>query len=474
MQMSMQVSHLAPQLAVLMGAVVTLLVAMFTTRQRQWVNAPLALVALVVAAVLQVDLAGGPAVLAFDGLWALDRMTAVGSITVVVATGLVVALVPGWLATDARHGEYYPMLLLGALGAMVMVAAVDLNELIVGVVLSSVTGYVLAAWHRQSAWSVEAGMKYFLVGGLANIVLLVGAVLAFTAGGTTDHAVLAVTLADADPWLLVPMAATLVVGLAFKAGAVPVHSWVPDVAQGAPVPSAAFLTVVPKIGGLLALARLATVVPIDASGWRPVVAVVAVATMSVGTLAALGQDDVRRLLGWSSVSQAGYALVAVAVVGRSERAVPALVLFLAGYAVANVAAFGVVAALRGRTSLADWSGLARSRPGLAVAMVVALLSLVGIPPLAGFAGKFAVFAAAVDGGMTWLAVVAVVNTVVSLAYSLRVVAPMFLDEPVGSVHVLDRWSVVAVVVATVAILAVGVAADLVLSGATGSVLPALP
>ncbi len=474
MQMSMQVSHVGPQLAVLVGAVVTLLVAMFTGRDRQWVNGPLALVALVVAAVLQVDLAGGPAVLAFDGLWALDRMTAVGSVTVVIATGLVVALVPGWLATDARHGEYYPMLLLGALGAMVMVAAVDLNELIVGVVLSSVTGYVLAAWHRQSAWSVEAGMKYFLVGGLANIVLLVGAVLAFAAGGTTDHAVLAVTLVDADPWLLVPMAVTLVVGLAFKAGAVPVHSWVPDVSQGAPAPSAAFLTVVPKVGGLLALARLATVVPIDASGWRPVVAVVAVATMSVGTLAALGQDDVRRLLGWSSVSQAGYALVALAVVGRSERAVPALVLFLAGYAVANVAAFGVVTALRGRTALADWSGLARSRPGLAVAMVVALLSLVGIPPLAGFASKFAVFAAAIDGGMTWLAVVAVVNTVVSLAYSLRVVAPMFLDDPVGPVHVLDRWSVVAVVIATAAVLVVGLAADLVLSGATGPVLPELP
>ncbi|MBY5161393.1 NADH-quinone oxidoreductase subunit N [Salsipaludibacter albus] len=463
----MQLSHLAPQIAVLLGAAATLLVAMFAPRDRQWLNAPVALVAIAVAAGLQVGLLGGVPVLAFDGLWALDAVTNVASLAILAATALVVPLVPRWLAPDARHGEYYPMLLLGALGAMVMAAATDLNELVVGVVLSSVTGYVLAAWHRRSAWSVEAGMKYFLVGGLANLVLLVGVTLAFAAAGSTWYPALASRLDGVDPWLLVPATAMLVVGLAFKAGAVPTHSWVPDVAEGAPAPSAAFVTVVPKIGGLVALARLLAVVPPDSSGWRVVVATVAVLTMTIGNLAALGQDDVRRLLGWSSVSQAGYALVAVAAVGASDRALPALLLFLVVYAVANIAAFAVVTALRGRTSLADYAGVARRQPGLAVALIVAMLSLVGIPPLAGFAGKFAVFTAGIDAGLTWLVVAAVVNTVVSLAYYLRVVAAMVLRPSPHDVHRLGPWSSTAVGVATVLLVVLGLLAGAVLEVASG-------
>ena len=455
--MPMQLSHLGPQITLVVGAALTLLVAMFAPRARQGLTAPIALVALVVAAGLQVGLLGGEPVLAFEGLWALDAATGVASLAIIATTALVVPLVPEWLRTDARHGEYQTMLLLGALGAMVMAAATDLNELLVGVVLSSTTGYVLAAYHRGAAWSVEAGMKYFLIGAMANVVLLVAAVLGFAAGRTTWYADLGPAMAGGDPWLLVPFAVTAIVGLAFKAGAVPAHAWVPDVAQGAPAPSAAFLTVVPKIGGLVALARLLELVPPDASGWRPAVAVAATLTMTLGNLAALRQDDVRRLLGWSSVSQAGYALVAVAAVGASDRAVPALVGFLAAYGVANVAAFAVVAALRGRTSLADYRGLARHRPLLSGLLVVALLSLVGIPPLAGFAGKLAVFTAAIDAGLGWLAVVAVANTVLSLAYYLRVIGPVVLGEPGGTVHVLGRWSTTGAVAAGLGVVAVGLA-----------------
>jgi NADH-quinone oxidoreductase subunit N len=193
--------------------------------------------------------------------------------------------------------------------------------------------------------------------------------------------------------------------------------------------------------------------------------VLAAATMTLGNLAALWQTDLRRLIGWSSVSQAGYALIAVVVIGRSEMALPALVFFLAGYAVANVAAFAVVAELRGRTRLDDYRGLASQRPALATVLVVALLSLVGIPPLAGFVGKLTLFTAAIDAGYAWLALLAVANTVASLFYYLRVLGPLYFDEAPAPepVAVLGRWAGVAAVAAGGAVVAVGLAAGPLLS-----------
>lgn len=468
----MNLGHVLPQLVLLVGAAVTLVTALVVPRRRQWVVVPIAVATLGGTALAQVALLTRSDQLTFEGLWALDATTGLATVLVCGVTTLAVLLAPEWLATDPRHGEYHALLLLGALGAIVMAGAADLNELVVGVTLSSVTGYVLAAYHRRSALAVEAGMGYFLLGGLSNLILLVGVVLAFGAAGTTLYAELATTIPIADPWLVVPAAVAVTVGLAFKAGAVPAHAWVPDVAQGAPLPSAAFLTVVPKVGGTVALARLVAQLPAD-SGAPAAVATVAALTMTLGNLAALRQDDVRRLLGWSSVSQAGYALVAVAAVGRSAQAVPALLLFLAAYAAGNTAAFAVVGALRGRTRLDDWRGLAATRPGLAWAMTLALLSLVGIPPLAGFAGKLGILTAAIDAELGWLAALVVVNTVVSLAYYLRVVAAMHLREGDGApVHLLGRVSVTAVGLAVTATIALGVLGEAVVGVADGR--PLLP
>jgi len=219
----------------------------------------------------------------------------------------------------------------------------------------------------------------------------------------------------------------MVLGLAFKLGAVPAHAWVPDVADGAPAPVAAFLTVAPKVGALIAISRLMFTLPEEQVGWRLLVAVLAAATMTLGNLAALWQDDVRRLLGWSAVSQSGYGLMAVVALGRSELAIPSLLFFLVAYAVANLAAFGVVVELRGRADRATYAGLATAQPLLALVLVVSVLSLVGVPPLAGFTAKLALFGAAIDAGYTWLAILAVANTVVSLAYYLRVIAPSYFE-----------------------------------------------
>ena len=452
----MPLEHLAPQIIVVIGAAVVLVASLFLPHRHQWSGAAAAVLALIGAAGAQVWLLGRSAQLTFSGLWALDGVTGWANVLVFGSTAVAAAMTPEWLRTDRRHGEYYTLLLFGALGASILASTTDLNELVVGLLLTSIVGYVLASYHRSSPTSAEAGMKFFLIGGLTNSLLLIGVVLLYGVAGTTRYGELGGALADADPVALVAATSLVALGLAFEIGAVPAHAWLPDVAEGAPAPAAAFLTVVPKIGAVVALARLVAVLPADLVGWRPLVAVMAAATMTIGNLAALWQEDVRRLLGWSSVSQAGYALMAVAAIGRSDLAVGALLFFLAAYAVANLAAFGVVIELRGRTRFADYAGLSQRRPWLAAGMALALLSLVGIPPLVGFVGKLQLFVAAMDAGYGWLALLAVVNTVISLFYYLRVAATAYFDPAPAAVPVLGRWAGVSTAVAVGATAVAGV------------------
>ena len=424
----MQVGDVLPEIAVLVAAVLGVLLAAFLPQRRQWLCAALALVGLGAAVALcALQLLQVPR-LTFTGTWAIDATGIWARIMILVASGTAVLCTPAWLREDRRHGEYYSVLLLSALGAMMMAAASDTLQLVTGLLLSSITGFVMAAYHRDWAVSVEAGMKYFLLGAFANSLLMVGAALLYGLLGTSSYAAMAsaTLLAPHSPLLLLALA-LVVVGVGFKLGAVPAHAWLPDVAQGAPAPAAAFLTVVPKIGAAIALARLLSTFD-DATGWHTLVEAMAIATMTLGNLAALWQKDLRRLLGWSSVSQSGYVLMAVSVVGLSRNALPALLLFLAAYAAANLAAFAVVTQLRGRTKLDDFAGLAKARPWAAAVLTLSLLSLAGIPPLAGFAGKLMLFVATIDAGYTALAVVAVLNTVASLFYYLRVLAPMYFSK----------------------------------------------
>ncbi len=415
----MPIGDLAPELAVLLTAVTVLLLAMVLAQRHHGWCAALALSGLAVAA----GIAHAQAVayrLTFSGTFALDGATAWARLLIVGLTALCIGMSPRWFASDRRHGEVYAMFLFSALGAMAMAGAADLMELVIGVLLSSVTGYVLAAYHRDWAISLEAGMKYFLVGALANALLVIGVVLVMGTAGSTAYSELSGSIPE-SPLALTGLALILT-GLFFKMGAVPAHTWVPDVAEGAPVPAAAFLTVVPKIAGSIALYRVVALAPgIEALGL--LVALVAAVTMTVGNLSALWQEDVRRLLGWSSVSQTGYALMAVAVAGLAPQALPALIAFMGVYGIANIVAFASVAELRGRTSITDYAGLLGSRPGPVVALAVAFLSLVGIPPLVGFFGKLVLFTAALEAGLAWLAILAVANTVLSLFYYLRVLSP---------------------------------------------------
>lgn len=457
----MHVTDLLPEIAVLVAAVVLLLAALALPRERQYWCAVAALAALAAAGGLCVQQLGQPPRLAMGDTWVIDGAGIWARLLVLAASAGCVLLGPGWLRSDRRHGEYYGMLLLGVLGAMLMAGAADLLQLTMAVLLSSVTGYALAAWHRQWGLSVEAGMKYFLVGLFTNTLLLVGVTLLFGLAGSTRLEALAAALAAAPRVPLLPVALGLtLVGVLFKLGAVPAHPWVPDVAQGAPAPSAAFLTVVPKIGAALALLRLLQALPAQAESWRPLLALLALATMTLGNLMALWQSDLRRLLGWSSVSQAGYALMAPAVLGASAQAAPALLFFLAGYAAANTCAFAAVAHLRGRTELAHYRGLLASQPWTAAALSLALLSLVGIPPLVGFVGKLGLFTVTIQGGAVWLAVAAMANTVLSLFYYLRVIGTMVLDAPGAAAQTLGRWSGAALAILTLLVLLLGIIAPL--------------
>lgn len=458
----MPVGDLLPELLLVGGAVLVLLYALFAGRRRQadaaWIAlGTVGLVAWVVASRL-----GEPQALTFFGTYAVDGAAGWAKVIVLGGTALTILLCVDWFRDDPRHGELYTLVLLAALGAIVLSAAADLMEIILGVLLSSATGYVLAGYHRRSRESGEAAIKYYLLGALSNGGMLFGAVLLFGLAGTTTLGGLREALPGADPLPLAVGLGLVVVGLAFKMGAVPAHAWMPDVADGAPVPLAGFLTSIPKVGGLIALARLLSVVPDDGSGWRVLVALLAAATMTLGNLAALWQEDIRRLLGWSAVSQTGYGLMAVVALGRSDLALPALLYFLVAYVAGNLIAFAVLAELRGLRSVSAFAGLARTRPGLALALTIAFLSFLGIPPLAGFVAKLSLFGAAIEAGYTWLAVLAILNTVVSLFYYARVIGPAYFGDSGDRPEPWSRRARLVLAVGAAALVALGVVADPVL------------
>ena len=470
----MPVGDVAPELVLLVGAVIILIFALFAPRRMQHWAAALALLTLIIAAVATVHLVqsvGDVGRFTFAGTYAVDGAAAWGKFIVFGATAIVISLSVDWFATDPRHGEYYAILIMSALGAVLMAGASDVMELTLAVLLSSVTGYVLVAYHRRSKRAGEAALKYYLLGALANGAMVYGIVLLFGLAATTTYSGLLVNLARADSLALVAAVGLVIVGLAFKMGAVPVHAWMPDVADGAPVPIAAFVTAVPKIGALIALARFVILLPESGVGWRLVIALIAAVTMTLGNAAALWQDDVRRLLGWSAVSQTGYGLMAVVAIGRSALAIPSLLFFLVAYTLANLAAFGVVTALSGEANRMRYAGLARTHPVLAAALVVSFLSFVGIPPLAGFGAKLALFGAVIDAGYGWLAIVAIINTVVSLAYYARVLGPAYFGPTEAEVSkgagpplaVLGHWAAAGAIASAAAVAVLGVGAESLLA-----------
>ncbi|MEU4244716.1 NADH-quinone oxidoreductase subunit N [Actinoplanes sp. NPDC026619] len=443
---------LLPELLLLLGAVTALLCGSFLPRGRQSVAGWVAASALAGSLIAGAVAAAGSAETVYDHSYAIDTATSTARIVVPAATLLIIALASTRVAGDRRQSEFYVLALLASLGAVLLSGASDLLVLAVAYLLATIPLYGLAGWGRDTG-GAEAALKLYLMGALAGVIMLAGISLLYAGAGVTRYDELIGGLPAAPTGVVAVGVVALLAGLLFKAGAVPMHFWVPDAVQGATTGAAALLTTVPKIGALIAAYRVLTVIPVD-TGWPVLLAIVSAVTMTLGNLAAFAQSVPQRLLAYSTISQVGYLLMAVAVAASTDRALPALLAYLAGYAVTNIGAFAVVAALPHRPTLDDYRALARRQPWLTAALVICLLGLVGTPPTAVFVGKLTVFSAAWDGGMGWLVVLAVANTAASLFYYLRWLRPAFTGRSGHLVCEQDRARPATVVAVTAAAAAV--------------------
>ncbi len=414
---------LLPEMILFIGGLATLIGGSFLRRQRQWVARVLAIAAILGAGVVAATELGRPPTTAFEGSYAVDTATGIARLLITFATLLVVVLAGDEMRASARESETYALLLLSATGALLLAGANDLLVLAVAFLLASIPLYGLIGLARTPA-AAEAALKTYLLGALFGIMLLAGVTLLYGIAGTTAYAEVGAPLGQGPSGVVALGALAVLVGLMFKAGGVPAHFWVPDAAQGSNATAATFVTTVPKIGALVAVYRLVVTLG-DAVASAPLLAALAVLSMTLANFAAYWQTDPRRLLGYSTVSQLGYLLVPAVVAGRNELALPSLLFYLAAYAVTNVAAFAVTASLPGSRDLDSYRGLARREPLLSVALVVALLGLVGTPPTAVFVGKLTTVTAAWDGGYAWLALAVLANTVASLFYYLRWIVPAY-------------------------------------------------
>ncbi|UZJ44373.1 NADH-quinone oxidoreductase subunit N [Marinimicrobium sp. C6131] len=406
---------LIPEIAVLLTAVGALIAEML-----RWPRVALAvaIVGLFIATGLTLSMLGTDAAV-FGGSFRIDTLSIWAKLILLPATVLSLLLARVDVRGTVREGTVYSLLCFATFGALVLAGSGDMMFLVLGVLLTSLASFALVAYPDDDP-ATEAAMKYFVFGSVTGAVMVFGLSYWFGAAGSTLLSDLA--RADAMPLAAILGLVTAIVGLGYKASLVPFHFWVPDAYQGGPLSIAAYLSVVPKVGALFALTQVLRDLPME-SGWPAVIAGLAVLSMTYGYLAALAQDNVVRLLAYSSIAQSGYFLLGILAVGSSSLALPSIILFAAAYAAMNLGAFAIVAMV-GRT-LTDFNGLGRNRPLMGIAMVLFLLSLVGIPPLAGFVGKFLIFAAVIDAQFTWLAVVGIVNSVLSLAVYLRIIVPMY-------------------------------------------------
>lgn len=464
MNSGMQPLRMLPEMLIFVGGLLVLICGSFLPRRRQWVTRMMAVAALVLALAASVVAMAGPAGQAFDGTFQVDTATGLVRITAAFATLLVIAVSTDEVAGSTRESEFYALLLFATTGTVVLGGAVDLLVVAVAFLLASIPLYGLIGMVRSRA-GAEAALKTYLMGALFGILLLLGVTILIGTASTSMYADLTIRLADTPAAAVAVGFVGVLGGLMFKAGGVPAHFWVPDAAQGSGGATATYLTTIPKIGAVVAIYRLVVAMP-ETLDWGLLVAVVAVASMTLGNLAAYWQGDPRRLLGWSTVSQVGFLLVPVAAAGRSELALPSLLLYLAGYTVTNIAAFSVTVALPDRRDLASYQGLGRTHPGLALALLVALLGLVGTPPTVVFVGKLTTATAAWDGGLPWLAVVVFGNTLISLFYYLRWIIPVFrpgegADRASGAVAY--SWPCRIAVLASGLSLALGLGSGLLLA-----------
>jgi len=405
------------------------------------------------------------------GLFVTFILVVVGALTIMFSSQVV-------YRDDIPAGEYYTLVLLSIVGMIMMATATDLLVIFIALEILSLAVYVLTGIRRDSPRGIEAAFKYFLLGAFSSAFFLYG--IAFTygvTGSTRLEAVGAFLSAQAlsdSPMILMALG-LLLVGFCFKISAVPFHMWTPDAYEGAPAIVTGFMSTGVKVAAFAAFTRvfLSAFEPFS-TDWAPLVAVLAAATMILGTVVGVAQSNLKRMLAYSSIAHGGYLLVGLVAANQVGKA--AILFYLLAYSVTNLAAFGVIALLgsreRDNDELRDYAGLWHSRPALAALMTVCLLSLGGLPPTAGFIGKWYIFSAAVSSGYYWLAIIGVLTSVISVFFYLRVVVMMYMADREGALPlpaVITRMGMAALTVAIAAIFYLGVLPTKVLNFAAESI-----
>ncbi len=468
------ITYLLPELVLLVGAALVFLLDIVWLRRKvsperrfSWLPG-IAIVVLLVAALGIVPAQSQASIVAT--MLSVDAFALFFKALALMGVGLVILTAMPYLRGRTPFGgEFYAFLLVTALAVCLAVSANNLIMIYLAMEFLSITSYVLAAYLRNDRKSGEAGLKYFLYGATASAVMLYGMSLLYGATGTTNLAEISRTL-SAQPrgdlvWLIVPAIIMLLAGFGFKASLVPFHQWVPDTYEGAPTPITAFLSTVSKATGFAILMRVFVTAFgfLPAAGqWITVLVAISVLTMTLGNLTALRQTNVKRLLAYSSIAQAGYILIGVAAIavapGLTFNGINGTLLYLLAYLFTNIGAFAVVIAIEtatGKVELKDYSGMVRRSPWLAALLLIFLLSLAGIPPTGGFIGKLYVFGAAVNRAMWVLLAIAAINTVIAAFYYLNIVRYMFFvpsEEPVQHVRVAPAFGAVLAITAIVTLL----------------------
>ncbi len=436
---------LAPELVIAATMLAVFTLDLILPRARKYWTATVAVAGTAAAAVPLVILAADGTVRSmFDGSYVVDEFAVILKGLFVVSAYIVLLMSHHYIESDRYYqGEYYFMLLASVLGSLIMASARDLIIMFIALELTTGPLYLLAGWRKGDAKSNEASMKYFILGVLSTSILLYGMSMLFGLTGEVTFAALAeATAGMADEPAMVVAVFGIIVGFGFKISAVPFHFWAPDTYEGAPTPVTAYLSVNSKAAGFVGMLILMYLALPDVSEiWAPALWLLAAASMTVGNLGALRQTNIVRLLAYSSIAQAGFMLVpfaAAAVAGADlEEAFSATVIYLVIYAIMNLGAFAVVIAGARKTrsgEISAWSGLAQVDTRLGVLVAVFFFSLAGIPPLAGWFAKFAMFRSVIIAGGTWtvvLAAIAAVNSVIALYYYARVVKAVWLDDPIG-------------------------------------------
>lgn len=448
-QLLKSVSLISPELLLtLSGLVLTALAPVMKKtpgKRKSQILCAVALAGFASAFALNADRFGNPQT-AFSGSLSLDPFAAYFNSVFLASAAAATFFVSGYFRETGKLGEFLALVTFCVTGMMLMAESTEFVSLFIAFETMSVCVYALSGFSRNIVSSAEAGIKYLVAGGFASAVMLLGIALLYgAAGGLSFEEIGARFSQSPSNPMMITGAALVLAGFIFKIGAAPMHQWVPDVYQGAPAPVTAFMSVGVKIAAFAILARFA--VEMGAAGipnLETILTALAILTMTVGNVSAIVQSNVKRMLAYSSIAHSGYAIVAIAAyLSGNESGISGLFYYLGAYAIMNLGAFGIVSMLgkdgKEYQSFSDISGLWRTRPALAVALAVFMFSLAGVPPTVGFFAKYRAFLPAAEAGMYWLVLFALVNSVVSAYYYLKVLVFVFM-RPVAKQHTDERES----------------------------------